>query len=44
MHAKHPDIAKAWDKGKSSVTGKKEGMHKKRKKRTVPRKDANGYY
>lgn len=25
---KHPDIAEAWSKGKSSVTGKREGKPK----------------
>lgn len=52
MWAKHPDIAEAWSHGKSSVTGKHEGkakntglpMHKKRKKRIVPRKDSRGFY
>ena len=52
LFAKHPDIAKAWSHGKSSVTGKKEftphnkglPMHHKRKKRVVPRADKNGYY
>jgi hypothetical protein len=32
MWAKHPEIAKAWAHGRSSVTGRKEGKRKRRRK------------
>lgn len=44
MWAKHPEIAHAWAHGKSSVTGKKETVRKKRRKRIVPKKDSRGFY
>jgi hypothetical protein len=42
MHMAHPDIAHAWEHGKSSVTGKKEsasqqGKGKRKRKGRGPR-------
>jgi hypothetical protein len=34
MHAVHPDIAAAWDKGRSSVTGKKETASQRGKRKS----------
>lgn len=49
LWANHPEIAKAWSHGRSSVTGKKEFAPKnkglpRRKKRVVPSPDKHGYY
>jgi len=49
LWAKHPEIAEAWSHGRSSVTGKKEFTPRnknlpKRKRRTFPKRDKNGYY
>ena len=49
---KHPEIAEAWSKGRSSVTGKKEGkarnkglpMHKRMRKRKHMKLETGKYY
>jgi hypothetical protein len=33
LHAVHPEIAEAWEHGRSSVTGKKESRRKRHRKR-----------
>lgn len=38
MWAKHPDIAKAWAHGKSSVTGKRESKRKKKHRKKTGRR------
>lgn len=52
MWMKHPEIAEAWSKGRSSVTGKKEGkarnkglpMHKRMRKRKHMKLETGKYY